>query len=200
MMIGMKHVHILCRFRWFHFSKKESNLIFHCSCAFPNTPKFTQVKQTGKGFIVNKQWILDCYKQKQLLSEKNYEFKGSDNNGTKKDTPSRTSERRQTKIMNFDDDEEEEYEKLPVSKDVIRKASIKKKMSTFDDDDDEDDEPAVSTNVKRKIQTKKKIATFDDDDEEPTVSKDVTKKITTSDDKDDGKIDSIHLLNMSRTG
>jgi hypothetical protein len=100
--------------------------------------------------------------------------------------------------MNFDDDEEEEYEKLPVSKDVTRKASIKKKMSTFDDDDDEEeDEPVVSTNVKRKIQTKKKIATFDDDDEEPTVSKDVTKKITTS---DDGNIDSIHLLNMSRTG
>ncbi len=115
------------------------------SCAFSNTPKFTQVKQTGKGFIVGKQWILDCYKQDQLLSEKNYELKGSNNTPRKKETLGRN-------ITNFDDEEP------LISKDVIRKPSMKKKMTTFDDDDDddEDEEPII---------TKKKIAASDDDDD-----------------------------------
>ncbi|CAF1430537.1 unnamed protein product [Rotaria sordida] len=157
----------------------------HLICAFPNTPKFTQVKQTRKGFIVNKQWILDCYKQNQLLSEKNYELKGSNNNSNiiKKDKPNRISEKNPTKIMNFDDDneEEEENEEYHLSKDVTRKTPIKKKMLTFDDDDD--DEPVVSKNIKQKPQTKKKITTFDDDDDENEDSI-VPKKITTSDNDD----------------
>jgi hypothetical protein len=112
--------------------------------------------------IVNKQWILDCYKQNQLLSEKTYQLKGSNDNGMKKDTPKRTSERKQTKIKNFDDsDEEEENEKPLISKDVTRKTPIKKKITTFDDDDDEE-EPEPPRSVKQKAQTKKKTTTFDD--------------------------------------
>ncbi|CAF3330087.1 unnamed protein product [Rotaria sp. Silwood1] len=160
----------------------------HLICAFPNTPKYTQVKKTGKGFIVNKQWILDCFKQNQLLSEKNYELKGSHNDSStiKKDTPNRISEKNQRKTMNFYDDneeEEEKTEKYSLSKDVIRKTSVKKIMSTFDDDDD--DEPVISKDTKRKSQTKKKLTTFDDDDdEESIVPKNVTKKMTPSDDDD----------------
>ncbi len=125
------------------------------SCAFPNTPKFTQVKQTGKGFVVGKQWILDCYKQDQLLSEKNYEFKGSNNSPGKKETTNRTSGRN---ITNFDDNEEP-----VISKDVTKKPALKKKMTTFDDDDDdeEDEEPIITKNTKGQ----KKITTFDDDDD-----------------------------------
>jgi len=164
MMIGMKHVHILCILDNLK-KKKTERKFFNFSCAFPNTPKFTQVKQTKKGFIVNKQWILDCYKQNQLLSEKNYEFKELNNNERKKDTPSRISERKSTKIMNFDDNNEEEENEEPlISKDVTKKPAIKKKMTTFDDDDD-DDEPVVQTNIKRKTQTKQKITTIDDDDD-----------------------------------
>ena len=117
------------------------------SCAFPNTPKFVQVKQTGKGFIVNKQWILDCYKQNQLLSEKNYELKGYNNNITKRDQTNRISEKKQTKI----DNNMKEHQ-------LSRKTSIEKKMKTFDDDDDDEDEEVTdSINVKQH--------TFDDEDD-----------------------------------
>ncbi|XP_070202995.1 DNA repair protein XRCC1-like isoform X2 [Littorina saxatilis] len=42
----------------------------HLICAFTNTPKYNQVK--GKGKIVSKQWINDCYKQKKLLPWRKY--------------------------------------------------------------------------------------------------------------------------------
>lgn len=37
----------------------------HLICAFANTPKYNKVK--GKGKIVKKEWILDCYREKKLL-------------------------------------------------------------------------------------------------------------------------------------
>ena len=41
-------------------------LCFMCyRCAFQNTPKYSQV--LGKGRIVKKTWIMDCYAQKKLL-------------------------------------------------------------------------------------------------------------------------------------
>ncbi|CAM4885709.1 unnamed protein product [Rotaria socialis] len=166
----------------------------HLICAFSNTPKFTQVQQTGKGFIVNKQWILDCYKQNQLLSEKNYEFKGSNNNNTNKDKPNRISERKSTKPIHFDDDSEEEKdnEDHQLSKDVIRKPPMKTKVATIDDVDADEEEPLISKDVQRKSRVKKKMRTFDDEDEydddneieNNTVSKYVTKKITSSNDND----------------
>lgn len=160
------------------------------SCAFPNTPKYTQVKQTGKGHIVNKAWILDCYKKGQLLSEKDYELKGSSVNNTTKEKPNRPSERKSNKPTTFDDDSEEDNERRQSSKDVKRKSSVKKKMTTFDDDDDDDteEEPLVSKDVERKPQIKKKMATFDDEDDdedEPSpVSKNVKKKTTNNNDVD----------------
>jgi hypothetical protein len=145
------------------------NFIFNSSCAFPNTPKFTQVQQSEKGFIVNKQWILDCYKQNQLISDKIYELKGNNNSTISTNTPRRTSER---KPINFDDDDDEEENEEPlVSKDVKRKTPIKKKIATFDDDDDDDDdeEPIVSKSVQTKSPPKKKTTTFDDDDQDGII-------------------------------
>lgn len=40
------------------------------SCAFTNTPKFNQVK--GKGKIVNKSWIDDCYTYRKRLPWRRY--------------------------------------------------------------------------------------------------------------------------------
>ncbi|KAK6990048.1 DNA repair protein XRCC1-like isoform X1 [Biomphalaria glabrata] len=42
----------------------------HLVCAFPNTPKYQQV--AGKGKIVTKAWIKDCYNQKKLLPWRGY--------------------------------------------------------------------------------------------------------------------------------
>lgn len=40
-------------------------------CAFPNTPKFKQVKGDG-GTIVSKEWITECYKKKKLVDIDRY--------------------------------------------------------------------------------------------------------------------------------
>lgn len=39
------------------------------SCAFANTPKYSQVKAAG-GLIVQKEWVIDCHKRKQKISYK----------------------------------------------------------------------------------------------------------------------------------
>lgn len=46
----------------------------HLICAFANTPKFNQVK--GKGKIVTKKWISDCFKKKKRLPTRNYHLPG----------------------------------------------------------------------------------------------------------------------------
>lgn len=49
-------------------------LIF--SCAFPNTPKFNQVR--GKGKIVTKKWIEDCHSQRKRLPWRRYALDRND--------------------------------------------------------------------------------------------------------------------------
>ncbi|CAF4346857.1 unnamed protein product, partial [Adineta steineri] len=82
----------------------------HLISAFSNTPKSNQVQQTGKGFIVNKKWILDCYKQNELLSEKSYEF-----NETKSEISNKTSKTKK----------KEDVEESNNTKDVKRKSITK---------------------------------------------------------------------------
>ncbi|KAL5017335.1 hypothetical protein ScPMuIL_006924 [Solemya velum] len=48
----------------------------HLICAFPNTPKYQQVE--GRGYIVKKSWVLDCHKQKKLLSWRQYRLGDAD--------------------------------------------------------------------------------------------------------------------------
>ncbi|CAF0851402.1 unnamed protein product [Rotaria sp. Silwood1] len=97
----------------------------HLICAFQNTPKFTQVQQTGKGFIVNKQWIIDCYKKNELLHEESYELKELNDNETKQQTPKRKSRTRKRKTQNEDD--------TTVSKDVKKRTPVKRKSTTTKD-------------------------------------------------------------------
>ncbi|XP_028837809.1 DNA repair protein XRCC1 isoform X2 [Denticeps clupeoides] len=49
----------------------------HLICAFSNTPKYAQVKSAG-GFIVRKEWVLDCHKRKQNISFKRYLMDGAE--------------------------------------------------------------------------------------------------------------------------
>ncbi|KAL8625400.1 hypothetical protein ACOMHN_044543 [Nucella lapillus] len=51
----------------------------HLVCAFTNTPKYNQVK--GRGRIVSKQWINDCYKQKKLLPWRKYRLGDAESPG-----------------------------------------------------------------------------------------------------------------------
>ncbi|CAF2415151.1 unnamed protein product [Rotaria sp. Silwood2] len=94
----------------------------HLICAFSNTPKSTQVQETGKGFIVSKQWIIDCLKKNQLLPEKSYELIETKDNDTKQQTPKRKSVTKKRKTQND--------EKTTVSKDTKKRTPVKKKSVT----------------------------------------------------------------------
>ncbi|CAB4018310.1 Hypothetical predicted protein [Paramuricea clavata] len=50
----------------------------HLICAFMNTPKYSQVKATGKGKIVSQKWVHDCLSRKKRLPEKRYKLRGDD--------------------------------------------------------------------------------------------------------------------------
>uniref|UniRef100_A0A673KVM5 X-ray repair complementing defective repair in Chinese hamster cells 1 n=1 Tax=Sinocyclocheilus rhinocerous TaxID=307959 RepID=A0A673KVM5_9TELE len=52
-------------------------LCLFCSCAFANTPKYSQVKAAG-GVIVRKEWVMDCHKTKQKISFKRYLMNGAE--------------------------------------------------------------------------------------------------------------------------
>lgn len=51
-------------------SKSSSLPIYNYSCAFKNTPKYNQVKGTGK--IVTRRWIEKCYTLKKYLPWRRY--------------------------------------------------------------------------------------------------------------------------------
>ncbi|PVD27783.1 hypothetical protein C0Q70_12956 [Pomacea canaliculata] len=55
----------------------------HLVCAFTNTPKYNQVK--GHGHIVDKAWILDCYKKKKLLPWQSYSMVDAESPGSSSD-------------------------------------------------------------------------------------------------------------------
>ena len=108
--IGMVNVHISCEF---HRTTIDS--INRCfSCAFPNTPKFAQVQQSGKGIIVNQKWILDCYNQKRLLPDKSYLLKRADE-GSSSET-----------------DSEPELKVTPKRKTPVKKKSLSKETKQGD--------------------------------------------------------------------
>lgn len=50
--------------------------IFCFRCAFPNTPKFNQVK--GKGKIVKRKWLEDCHSQRKRLPWRRYALDKAD--------------------------------------------------------------------------------------------------------------------------
>ncbi|XP_041471130.1 DNA repair protein XRCC1-like [Lytechinus variegatus] len=102
----------------------------HLICAFANTPKYNQVK--GKGKIVKKEWITDCYRKRILLPWRRYKLSGG------QDSSSDESE--------SEEEEEEQEKKTQVkatpskspSKSPQTKASTLKKPA-------EDDEYGGST-------------------------------------------------------
>lgn len=56
----------------------------HLVCAFPNTPKFNQVK--GHGKIVRKEWIEDCHSKRKRLPWRRYAMDKKDQVGPESDT------------------------------------------------------------------------------------------------------------------
>ncbi|XP_028405454.1 DNA repair protein XRCC1-like [Dendronephthya gigantea] len=50
----------------------------HLICAFINTPKYSQVKATGKGKIVSQKWVHECLNKRKRLPEKRYKLHGDD--------------------------------------------------------------------------------------------------------------------------
>jgi len=45
--------------------------------AYSNTPKIAEVKKRGKGYIVTKEWVEECYDSWKRLPEKDYRLDSS---------------------------------------------------------------------------------------------------------------------------
>eukprot|EP00066_Takifugu_rubripes_P003256 XP_003965695.1 PREDICTED: DNA repair protein XRCC1 [Takifugu rubripes] len=105
----------------------------HLICAFANTPKYSQVKAAG-GFIVRKEWVIDCHKRKQKLSYKRYLMDG----------PESSSESE----MEVDDKSEEEVdtkEERKMTPNIKQKLMIEDEFAGSTDLDEPGDDSAVDT-------------------------------------------------------
>nr|XP_033819338.1 DNA repair protein XRCC1 isoform X2 [Geotrypetes seraphini] len=92
-------------------------------CAFPNTPKYGQVKAMG-GTIVKKDWILDCHKRKQRLSHKHYLMDGPQSSSDEEDNEEENapSQKQNVNVASFSHETEEAdliNEKPPRTPDLV---------------------------------------------------------------------------------
>lgn len=96
----------------------------HLICAFANTPKFNQVK--GKGRIVTKKWITDCFKKSKRLPTRHYHLPGDSSSS--------------------DESSEEDVRKtkLPPKRPPPKTGSDRKKAPTSDANSKKDETPAES--------------------------------------------------------
>lgn len=96
----------------------------HLICAFANTPKFNQVK--GKGWIVTKKWITDCFKKSKRLPTRHYHLPGDSSSS--------------------DESSEEDVRKtkLPPKRPPPKTGSDRKKAPTSDANSKKDETPAES--------------------------------------------------------
>lgn len=46
--------------------------VFRHRCAFMNTPKYKEVQKLGKGKIVNRNWVTECFKRKKRIPWRRY--------------------------------------------------------------------------------------------------------------------------------
>ncbi|XP_053375045.1 DNA repair protein XRCC1-like isoform X2 [Mercenaria mercenaria] len=151
----------------------------HLICAFQNTPKYNQVK--GRGRIVDKKWINDCYKQKKLLPWRDYRLGDADSPDEDSDEEVLPSKSRTEKPKQKTPKKEE---KIPVV-DVADSDEDMYGGDTDSGEDTEDEIRKIKEGKKKKISPKKspnkespkKVAGDDpydvdtDEDEKPGPSK-----------------------------
>lgn len=106
----------------------------HLICAFPNTPKFQQVKQVG-GKIVSKQWILDCHKQKTALPWRKYKLQSNGNSSSSDEDSDDSSALKNQKITSPSKTSQLKNENL--SEKANTKQTPDAKAPPGDDDDDD---------------------------------------------------------------
>lgn len=83
-----------------------------CSCAFANTPKFNQVK--GKGKIVTKKWITDCFKKSRCLPTRHYHLPG-DSSSSDESSEGEDAKPARPPPKTGNDRNERNYKKAPAS-------------------------------------------------------------------------------------
>jgi len=86
------------------------------SCAFSNTPKYNQVR--GKGKIVGKDWIEDCFKEQKNLPWRRYALSRSDKDGDESEA----------EIHNV-------LSKPPSATEAAKEKSVEKRKASDSDDD-----------------------------------------------------------------
>lgn len=139
----------------------------HLICAFANTPKFNQVK--GKGKIVTKKWITDCFKKNKRLPTRNYhlpgdssssdESSGEENIKPKRPTAKRTTgtESRDSNSAGTKEETSPASDKRPIGKTTQASDSTGKKdeANKTDNADDiyggstDDESPEVNPGEKK---------------------------------------------------
>ncbi|XP_065836049.1 DNA repair protein XRCC1-like isoform X2 [Oscarella lobularis] len=129
----------------------------HLICAFPNTPKFNQVK-AANGIIVKKDWILDSHRQGVLLPAQRYGFAPSKR-------PDSSSE--------DDSEEEPPPRKKPSSKPKPSLRRVAIIDSDSEDDDEEERKTKVSSTAKKAAPpaAKKSKIMYDSEDTDDEIQK-----------------------------
>lgn len=84
----------------------------HLICAFANTPKFNQVK--GKGKIVTKKWITDCFKKSRCLPTRRYHLPG-DSSSSDESSEGEDAKPARPPPKTGNDRNERNYKKAPAS-------------------------------------------------------------------------------------
>uniref|UniRef100_A0A0A1WMY6 DNA repair protein XRCC1 n=1 Tax=Zeugodacus cucurbitae TaxID=28588 RepID=A0A0A1WMY6_ZEUCU len=132
----------------------------HLICAFKNTPKYNQVR--GKGKIVTRAWIEDCYKQKKCLPWRRFALDSTDLN--KPDSEDEVLDESLKPI-------ESSATKIK-SKDLALKVSIHPSNSSIDDavssgsDTDDDIQRVLQSNIANEAKRSCERGDFDVSTEE----------------------------------
>ncbi|XP_066147045.1 DNA repair protein XRCC1 [Euwallacea fornicatus] len=134
----------------------------HLICAFVNTPKFNQVK--GKGKIVKRQWLEDCYNKRKRLPWRSYALHKDDRGPESEEEISEekvsllpSPEHNMNLDTNSDSDMREQYSDTDekINKIIRKQTDESSKQSVFSIDTDEEsltDKSHRSPKIKRKLE------------------------------------------------
>ncbi|KAJ6615902.1 hypothetical protein lerEdw1_015111 [Lerista edwardsae] len=137
------------------------------SCAFANTPKYSQVKALG-GTIVRKEWVLDCHRTRRRLPCKRYLMDGPESSSSEEESeeeaPPRTP-KPPAHRQRADPPSANHKTKTPPSPKVTRTAAQRGGTS------DEEEEPGTSRNSRVHNHSRAPVADSSDE-EAPTGVRD----------------------------
>ncbi|XP_035825741.1 DNA repair protein XRCC1 isoform X2 [Aplysia californica] len=137
----------------------------HLVCAFPNTPKYQQV--AGKGKIVNKAWVVDSYKKKELQPWRRYRLGDAESPDESSEDEEKEDQSRGRKPQRRDSPPPRTEEKRPTQSSLedrpaARKKTPPKKVAVSFEDSDSGGDTEDELRKAREIATKQKMSAEND--------------------------------------